>query len=73
MNRPAIPCTVEEGAMDTRHSWRHVRCQVLHMHYWKAFSNPDGERYVVCAVCQTERIGPASPLAPAGAGIMTGI
>jgi hypothetical protein len=63
----------KEGAMQPHVSWRRFRCHVLHTHYWTAFSNPDGERYVACAVCQTERIGRTSPLAPAGAGIMTGI
>jgi hypothetical protein len=54
-------------------SWRRFRCRVLHMHYWQGFSNPDGERYVACGVCRTERVGRVAPMSAAGMGTMTGI
>jgi hypothetical protein len=60
---------VGEGVLVTHSSWRRFRCHVLRMHYWKAFSNPDGERYVACTVCATERVGRVHPFAPAGAGL----
>ena len=43
--------------------WRSFRCHVVRMHYWQTMSNPDGERYRACAICQRER---SSSFAPPG-------
>ncbi len=56
------PAHLEElGMRSTPSSWRSFRCQVMRMHYWRTFSNPDGERYRACAVCQTERNSSFAP------------
>lgn len=55
-----------------RGRWRHLRCHVLRIHYWKVFSTDDGSRYSACAVCRKE-----NPTGPGGgadaiAGMMPG-
>jgi hypothetical protein len=46
--------------------WRSFRCHVVRLHYWRTMSNPDGERYRACAICQRERNSSFAP--PIGLG-----
>jgi hypothetical protein len=41
--------------------WRSLRCRVVRWHYWRTMSNPDGERYRACAMCQRERNSSFAP------------
>jgi hypothetical protein len=52
---------------------RRFRCHVLHMHYWRSASNPDGERYLACEVCGAIHPGPGVALVPALVGRAGGI
>ncbi len=45
----------------SRAIWRSFRCHVMRLHYWRTFSNPDGERYRACAVCSLERNSSFAP------------
>ncbi|WP_448625136.1 hypothetical protein [Geodermatophilus sp. URMC 64] len=45
----------------TTSPWRSFRCHVLRLHYWRTTSNPDGERYRACAVCERERTSSFAP------------
>ena len=51
----ASPARVEEDAMDTKiPTFRRFRCRFLRWHDWQTLSNPDGERYRACSVCQKD-------------------
>jgi hypothetical protein len=53
----ATPTRVEESAM-TVTSAKRFRCRYLRWHDWKTLSNPDGERYRACSVCDRDEPGP---------------
>jgi hypothetical protein len=51
----ASPARVEEDAMDTKiPTFRRFRCRFLRWHDWQTMSNPDGERYRACSVCEKD-------------------
>jgi hypothetical protein len=52
------PTRVEENAM-TITSAKRFRCRYLRWHDWQTFSNPDGERYRACSVCEREEPRPS--------------
>jgi hypothetical protein len=48
----------KEAAMTpTIPAGQRFRCRYMRWHHWRTFSNPDGERYVACAVCRKEHTG----------------
>ncbi len=44
--------------------WRRFRCRFLRWHDWQTFSNPDGQRYRACSVCDRDQPGqyPGMPM-----------
>ena len=49
------PSRVEEDAMETKIPlFLRFRCRFLRSHDWRTLSNPDGERYRACSVCEKE-------------------
>jgi len=44
----------EEVAVYSTTARQRFRCRYLRWHHWKGFSDPDGGRYVACAVCRKE-------------------
>ena len=57
----AVPSSIEEGGMRKSPFWRSFRCHVLRWHDWTTFTNPDGERYRACSVCDTDEPSAAFP------------
>ena len=47
----------EEVPVYSTTSGQRLRCRYLRWHHWKGFSDPDGGRYVACAVCRKEHGG----------------
>jgi hypothetical protein len=47
----------EEGAVYSTTAGQRFRCRYLRWHDWRGFSDPDGGRYVACAVCRKEHAG----------------
>jgi hypothetical protein len=49
------PARLEEDVMNPRiPTFRRFRCRFLRWHDWQTLSNPDGERYRACSVCEKE-------------------
>jgi hypothetical protein len=49
---------LKEAAMhSTIPAGQRFRCRYMRWHHWQTVSNPDGERYVACAVCRKEHTG----------------
>ncbi len=53
----ADPSRVEETAMKALTARKRFRCRYLRWHDWQTLSNPDGERYRACSVCDREEPG----------------
>ena len=49
----ALPGRIEEVAMAIPRGKR-IRCRYLRWHDWQTFTNPDGQRYRACSVCDRD-------------------
>jgi hypothetical protein len=49
----------EDGMKTEEPFWRTFRCRVMRWHHWHTVSNPDGERYSACSVCNKELPAPS--------------
>ena len=50
--------------------WRRFRCRFLRWHDWRTFSNPDGQRYRACSVCDRDQPGKYAGMPMTGGALL---